>query len=271
MEKLVILGKGNPSGQNVALGESARARSTYVIGITGTGKSTCLESMAYQDIANGDGLCFLDPHGDSVRKLLASVPDYRESDVILWDPSDIDRPFGFNPFYCSDPTNELEVSRKAQSFIDALGSLKEFASIFESAPRMKNMLQQLATTFIVNQGHTLAETPKFLLDQAYREQFYPALSNRFARIRRYWEDELDSRSERERREISESSLNKLERFQSDPVLYSIFGQTTNSIDFRAAMDSGKILLINLGADRGGMIGAFVVWELLQAAFSRAEV
>jgi len=91
MEKQVIIGRSNPSGENVAIGVNARARSTYVIGITGTGKSTVLESMAYQDMANRDGLCFLDPHGDSARKLLATVPDYREPDVVFWDPSDRER------------------------------------------------------------------------------------------------------------------------------------------------------------------------------------
>ena len=90
-------------------------------------------------MGNGDGLCFLDPHGDSARKLLASVPSHREEDVIFWDPGDIEKPFGLNPFYCFDPTNDYIVSRIADSFIKALGSLKEFAGIFKSAPRMKDL------------------------------------------------------------------------------------------------------------------------------------
>lgn len=220
---------------------------------------------------NSDGLCFLDPHGDSAKRLLASVPSDREKDVIFWDPRDIHHPFGLNPFYCADPTNELEVSLKTQSFIDSLASLKEFAEIFKTAPLMKDMLQQLATTFIVNQGHTLAETIRFLIDPDYRQQFYPALSGTYARFRRFWESEFDILSAHDQRGDYASSINKLRRFQSDPILYGIFGQPNNSIDFRRAMDEKQIIIVDPSADTQGFIGAFIVWELWQAARSRVDI
>src|SRR5712692_5002853 len=114
MTAKVVIGRDPKTNKHVSISPEARACSTYVIGITGTGKSTLLENIAYQDMVNGDGLCFLDPHGESARKLLASVPSNREQDVIFWDPADRDCPFGLNPFFCSDPN---QIDSKADNFI----------------------------------------------------------------------------------------------------------------------------------------------------------
>lgn len=271
METYVAIGTDIKTDKVVTIGSDARARSTYVIGITGTGKSTLLETMAYLDMGNGAGLCFLDPHGDSIKKLLASVPTNREQDVIFWNPADIEKPFGLNPFYCFDPDNELMVSETAENFISALKSLKEFAPIFESgAPQMTDLLENLAYTFIINQGHTLAETTKFLTVQDYREQFYRKLTGNFARYRTYWE-EFDALRPDDQEHRRASSLNKLRRFQTDPILYGIFGQPENSINFRKAMDRRQIILVDLSRDHQGILGAFIVWEIMQAARSRTEL
>lgn len=268
----VILGSDAETQKEVTIGADARARSMYVTGITGTGKSTFLENIAHQDMQNGDGVCFLDPHGDSAKKLLASVPKHREGDVIYWDPSDLDKSFGLNPFDCPDPK---EIDSRADNFIAALASLKEFKEIFDTAPLMKIVLNQLAITFLVNQGYTLAEAPEFLMHARFRNKFYPALDAEYPQVRRFWERMDDLPKSEERAQIA-SSLNKLQRFQNNRIMRGIFGQPKSCIDFRQAMDSGAILLVKLsvktlGQDNSAFVGAFVVWEILQAAFSRENV
>lgn len=273
-DQSVVIGLETETGGEVSISKAARERSVYVVGIPGTGKSTLLESMAYQDMASGEGLCFLDPHGDSVKKLLDRVPEYREEDVIYWDPADIDRPFGLNPFSVPDPKDARSVDAKADNFISALESLAEFTEIFKSAPLMTNVLRHLAIALIVNQGYTLAEAPEFLENEDYRPQFYPALSEEYPQIRRFWW-KLDDRRPGRQEDLVSSSLNKLERFQVNTTMRTIFGQPTNSIDFRQAMDEGKIILVNLagapGEGSGAFIGAFVVFEIYKAAKSREDL
>src|SRR4051812_28609955 len=100
---LVLIGKNTTTQQDVSISEAGRRLSMYIIGTPGTGKSTLLERMALQDMHNGDGLCFLDPHEDSARSLLRWVPDHRKDDVIFWNPTDKEHPLGLNPFYCPNP------------------------------------------------------------------------------------------------------------------------------------------------------------------------
>jgi hypothetical protein len=268
----VEIGIDCENAKSISITGEGRTQSTYVIGITGTGKSTLLENMAYQDMKNGDGLCFLDPHEESAERLLAAVPPERAAETIYWDPKNLECPFGLNPFYVDNPHDRLKVSSKADNFVAALASLREFAEVFRTAPLMKSLLQHLALTFIVNQGSTLAETVEFLTDADYRRQFYPALSKEYPHVVRYWQ-RLDRKSDRDQEQTTASSLNKLERFQSNLVMRSIFGQPRNSIDFQRVMDEGQIVLVALsggalGQDNAGIIGAFVVWEILQAALTR---
>lgn len=267
----VTLGEDVETGETIQLSAQGRRLSTYVIGNIGTGKSTLLEQIAIQDMHNDDGLCFLDPHEDAAERILLHVPLHRQQDVIFWDPTDRDYPFGLNPFSC---LHIEDVDSKASNFIAALESLAEFSEAFANAPRMKSILRHLALTFLLNQGSTLAETPQFLTSQSYRARFYEAIPPEYANVRDFWE-RFDRRPEREQRELSDSSLNKLERFQIDRTMRAIFGQRTNSIDFRAAMDGGKIIIVKLsshrlGVDNAAFVGAFVVWEIFQAALSRAD-
>lgn len=274
--KLVTIGLDEKTSRPVTIDSFGRARSTYIVGKTGMGKTTVLEQIVYQDMLNGDGLLFLDPHGDSAQKLLERVPHRRIEDVIFWDPSNIECAFGLNPFWCPDPLNPLVVGQRADGFVAALASLKEFAEIFVTAPRMKNMLHNLAVAFVVNQGHTLVETPRFLTDESFRKSFYPKLSHPLQRgVLEFWQ-RFDEWKKAQQAERIESSINKLERFESSPILYAIFSQPENSIDFRQAMDSGKVILVKLnqeemGPDTAGFVGAFIVWEVMRAMFSRSNL
>jgi hypothetical protein len=261
--KSVTIGTDGKTKAPVSIDEQARGRSTYMLGIQGTGKSTVLEQIAYQDMADGDGLIFLDPHGDSAQRLLERVPAARAGDVIFWDPADREHPIGINPFYCPNPD---DYDSRANAFIAALASVAEFAEVFQSAPRMKDILEHLAIAFVVNQGHTLIEMPTFLTDGAFREHFYRALEAEYPQVRRFWE-EFDAKPAKEQRVLTESSLNKLRRFGIHRTMRAIFGEAKPKVRMREAMDRGAVIIVTLnrsrlGPENAALFGAFLIFDLL---------
>jgi energy-coupling factor transporter ATP-binding protein EcfA2 len=271
------LGVDPKTGQSVILSPEARQLSLYIVGKAGMGKSKLLEHFACADMRTRDGLLYLDPHSDSAELLLscaaAILLDQRGEQLIFWDPTDTERPFGLNPFYCPDPE---QIGRQAGNFVAALGSLSEFANIFEQgAPHMKDVLYHMAFAFLSNQGYTLAETPLFLEDSTFRARFYAALDRLHPQVADYWR-QVDKMRPQEQREFVRSTANKLRRFSLDPTMRHIFGQSTNSLDFRAIMDKGLKVIVKLpsealGPDNAAFIGAFIVWEVYRAALSRADV
>jgi hypothetical protein len=267
MSASVIIGKDKETGQEVTLTQEARELSTYIIGIKRSGKSTLLEHIALGDILNGDGLCFLDPHGDSAEKLLHAIPKERAGDVIFWDASDTERPFGFNPFYAPGVDDAGAV---ASQFLDFLHNLEEFREAFKNAPRMNEVLRKLATTFVVNQGYTLADAPLFLQNANFRQQFYDKLLPDYSQDWRFWKS-YDARDAAQREDFA-PALNKLRRFESSRTMRAIFGQPKNSINFREAMDAGKIIIVKLpdriGRDDASFIGAYLMWDIARAMFDR---
>ena len=270
----VVLGRDQATGALVSLPAQAREFSLYTLGSPGVGKSNLLESIARQDMENGDGLCFLDPHGTSSRQLRHVVPPERLADVIFWDPKDLPLQIGLNPFYCPTVADPVAVDRKVEDFISALASLQEFQMVFQSAPLMLDILRHLAFACILNQGTTLLNTVPFLTDERYRHTFYPALQHYHRLdILDYWQ-QFDKKTVYHQEEQTRSSLNKLRRLATTNITRTIFKWSTPTFDFRTLMDERKILLVDLsglGEGNGELIGAFLVSDLLRAAFSRGDV
>jgi len=271
----ITLGTIQGSDVDLKLSYPTRNQHLYVVGVAGSGKSNLLEQIVYTDLLAGKGVAFLDPHGDSVEKLLRVCPPERIDDVIYWDPAEVLHPFGLNPFFCEDTTDIREVASRAETFVDALASLYEFAEGFTNAPRMTVILQHLATTFVLNQGACLTEAVEFLSNDLYREKFYPALEgDRYRNVLAFWQN-LDRRSDSQQRLIVESSISRLERLTSNPLISGIFGQPRNTIDFTQLMNEGKVLFVRLsasemGPDNAAFIGSYIVWEIFQAAMRRGE-
>lgn len=270
----VILGKDQTSGALVSLSAQAREFSLYALGSPGVGKSNLLESMARQDMENGDGVCFLDPHGSSSRYLCQVIPPARLADGIFWAPKDVSLQIGLNPFYCPTVADPIAVDRKVEDFLSALASLQEFQAVFQSAPQMLDVLRHLAFACILNQGTTLLHTVPFLTDVRYRRTFYPALEQYHRRdILDYWQ-QFDKKTPYRQEEQIRSSLNKLRRLSTTNITRTIFKWARPTFDFRALMDERKILLVDLsglGEGNGELIGALLVSDLLRAAFSRGDV
>lgn len=268
------LGRDVQTGKAVWLSDEARHLSSYCIGGMGMGKTTLLLNLIVDDIARGDGLCVLDPHGDLTQDILVRIPPHREQDVILWDLSDMVYPFGLNLFECADTTDAKLVDQVSSQAISTFYKL-----FYDSwGPRMEQILRAATLTLIANQDlpkaqrPTLAELPALLLDDAYRAFLVSRLTNH--RVQSYWRQRYNTLRKDRRDEYIEPVLNKVNRFLHNDTTYYIVAQAESSLNLRQIMDEGKILLVNLskgelGEDTSSLLGSVLVGKLLTAALARS--
>lgn len=272
--------------RQVLLSGEARKQGTYVIGTTGTGKTTLLLNLICQDMVKKgpqgyEGLCVLDPHGDFTEDILCRVPRERWDDVILFDPTDIEYPLGLNLFDCNrqDPRErDLVVS----TIIDTLHKL--FADSW--GPRMEDLLRHSILSLLLHpEPTTFIHLMLILVNYEHRQRLTAEARRLDPILRSYWEDQFpESRRDKygrlqkpkEQIELVSSSLNKIGRFIANPVIRHIVGQERSSFNFREVMDKGKILLVNLskgdlGPDNSALLGAVLVNQLLIAALSRRNI
>jgi len=251
------------------LSPDGRRQGTYVLGINGTGKSNLLLDIALQDIGAGDGLCLMDPHGDLIDAVLGRVPRERIDNVILFDPADIDFPFGINMFECPDVANPRYVDRVCSEVV------LTFKKLFEDSwgPRMEDIIRHVVLTLVATPGCTMLDMLPMLTDPEARATYVARTTDPV--IRHYWEQTFPT-NKRTAEEWAASTLNKIGRFLTNPVIRNIVAQPKSSFDFRELMDAGKVLLVNLskgklGEDNSALLGSVLVGKILIAAMSRAEV
>ncbi|MEI6396939.1 MAG: type IV secretion system DNA-binding domain-containing protein [Candidatus Taylorbacteria bacterium] len=244
-----------------------RTRHVYVIGKTGMGKSTLLENMAVQDIQNGEGLCFIDPHGKTADLLLEYVPKERIKDVIMIAPFDTEYPISFNVLESVDPEKRhLVVS----------GLMSTFKKIWVDAwsARMEYILTNTLLALLECPGSTLLGVNKMLSDKEYRKEVVAQVKD--PSVRTFWVKEFANYTERMAAEAVPSIQNKVGQFTANPLIRNMIGQPVSSFDFRQAMDSRKIIIINLSKGRIGdenmkLLGGLLVTKIYLAAMSRADV
>jgi hypothetical protein len=277
--KPTVLGKEVNTQVEVTLTAKARRQGVYLIGTTGCGKTTLLQNIAFQDMANPDkpGLCFVDPHGDCIDELLARVPKDRWDDVILFDPGDDkqqERPLGLNLLEC-DRDNPKQVNRVTSTVIDTLRKLFSYSW----GPRMEELLRQSILTLMETPDTTLLDLLLLLTDPARRALYTKVASGGLADpvARHFWEVQFAeiAKNSRMQVEVVGSSLNKIGRFLSNPLIRNIVAQPKNAFSLRQIMDEGKILLVNLskgdlGEDNCFLLGAVLVNLILIAALQRRE-
>lgn len=267
--------------QQVSLSDDARKQGTYIIGTTGTGKTTLLLNMVCQDMAAGDGVCVLDPHGDFTTDILRRVPKNRWDDVVLFDPTDMAYPLGLNLLDCNraDPRERDLVT---SAIIDILYKLFDYSW----GPRMEDLLRHSILTLLYHpKPTTLIHLMLLLIDPQHRQRLTATAKEHDPILRSYWEKQFpepipgargDWHLYREQRELVGSSLNKIGRFIANPILRHIVGQEQSAFNMRQIMDQGHILLINLskgdlGPDNASLLGAVLVNQVLIAALSRRDV
>lgn len=271
-----LLGINTYRGQttNVYLSPEDRLRHLYVIGQTGTGKTGIMKSMIMQDIKNGDGCCFIDPHGNDVFDILAAVPPERYKDVIYFDPADLSRPFSLNFL-------EYDFSRPEQKTFIVNELLMIFRSLYGDVPEsMGPAFEQYfrnATQLVMedpSSGSTILDIPRVLANKEFRDQKLAKSMNPI--VNQFWtEIATKAGGESSLENIVPYITNKFDDFTANDFIRPIIGQQVSSFNFREVMDTKKILIINLSKGRLGeknanLLGLVVVGKMFMAALSRAD-
>jgi hypothetical protein len=255
--------QGTPFG----IKQADRLSHMYVIGKTGTGKSTLLQTLALQDIAQGRGMMLIDPHGDLAERIVGNIPSHRRDNVIYFNVPDPKQPFGYNP---------LKHVREDKIPLAASGLMEAFEKMWPDAwgVRMEHVLRNALLALLEQPDATLPDILRLLHDKDYRSTVVDRLRN--DQVRRFWQDEYDHYPPRLRAEAIAPIQNKVGAFLADPKLHRILTSPDQPIHFRRIMDEGKILIVNLargqvGEDTASLLGALLVTTASLAAFTRAEL
>jgi len=244
-----------------------RGRHVYVIGKTGMGKSTTLENMAVQDLRNGNGICFIDPHGKTADLLLEYIPEDRINDVLYFAPFDTDHPISFNV---------MEDVGYDKRHLVVSGLMSSFKKIWQDAwsARMEYILSNTLLALLEYPDSTLLSVNKMLSDKAFREKVVDNITD--MSVKAFWVDEFAKYTERFAAEATPAIQNKIGQFTANPLIRNIVGQPKSSFDIREMMDNRKILIINLSKGRIGevnaqLLGSMLVTKIYLAAMSRADL
>lgn len=250
-----------------------RQRHVYVVGQTGTGKSTFLENLALQDMLMGNGFAFIDPHGDVAEKLMCMVPKERTEDVIYFCPADTDYPLGLNVF---EAANDDEKDFVIQEVINVLYKLYDPQRQGIIGPRYESMFRNAALTVMADpQGGSFIDIPKLFRDKDYVSQKLKHVTDR--NVLDFWLKEMpQSQRSNEFGEVVSWFVSKFGAFLSNSMMRNIIGQTKSSFDLRDIMDNKKILIVNLSKGRTGelnskLLGMIFVMKFQAAAMSRANI
>jgi hypothetical protein len=272
----VLLGSNTYRGQptQVYLSPEDRLRHLYVIGQTGTGKTGLLKGMIIQDIRNGDGCCFIDPHGSDILDVLASVPPERYKDVIYFDPADLSRPFSLNFL-------EYDISRPEQKTFIVNELLMIFKRLYGDVPEsMGPAFEQYfrnATQLVMEDpgsGSTILDIARVLSNSEFRREKLSKSMNPI--VNQFWQEiATKAGGDAALENIVPYITNKFDDFTANDFIRPIVGQQESSFKFREVMDTKKILLINLSKGRLGeknanLLGLIIVGKLFMAALSRAD-
>lgn len=243
-----------------------RRNHMYMVGKTGTGKSTLLKTLMLQDIRAGEGLALFDPHGDLAEEIVSLVPPGRRADLIYLDVPDRSRIWHFNPF-AGLP--------KEKHALAAAGMVEVFKKLWpdEWGPRLEHLFRNVVFTLLEAGDATFADIPRLLSDREFRGSLTRRVSN--GMVREFWEKEFAGYSPAFRAVVTAPLLNKVGAFLTDPLLHSILSGAQNSFDLGQIMDEGKILVVNLAKGKIGegpaaLLGSLLVSHLSLSAMERAD-
>ncbi|MDP3957027.1 MAG: TraM recognition domain-containing protein, partial [bacterium] len=271
----ILLGYNDYRGAktDIRITDNDRRRHMYVIGQTGVGKSVYLQEMAKKDALTGKGFCFIDPHGDAIEDILAAIPKERAEDVILFDPSDTERPIGLNmlEYDPAHPEQKTFVINEMIGIFDQLYDLKTTGGpMFEQY--MRNAMLLIMED--PESGSTLMEISKVLADEDFRKYKLSKCQNPIAYD--FWTKEAEKAGgEAALANMVPYITSKLTTFISNDMMRPIIAQQKSTLNFREIMDTNKILLVNLAKGKIGeinarLLGMVVVGKILMAALSRVD-
>lgn len=245
-----------------------RTRHIYVIGKTGMGKSTMIENMAAQDIQNGNGICFIDPHGSAVDTLLDYVPENRIDDVVYFSPADTKYPVAFNVMEDIGPERRYLVAQGLLSAFKKIWGAESFSD------RMEHITSNTLLALLEYPGSTMLSIPRMFVDKVFQKKVVANITDPI--VKAFWEQEYASWDDRYRKEAYSAVLNKVGQFTSNPIIRNIVGQPKSSFDFRDILDNKKILLVNLsigqiGESNADLLGSMMTTKIYLSAMSRSDL
>ncbi len=244
-----------------------RRRHFYAIGKTGMGKSAMLENMAIQDIQRGEGVGFIDPHGEGAEKLLNFIPEDRVNDVIYFDPSNLERAVGFNV---------MEKVDQDHRHLVASGLMGVFKKIWPDvwSPRMEYILNNTILALLDYPNSTLLGINRMMSDAHFRNKVIEKVNDPV--VKSFWTKEFASWSQQYATEAVAAIQNKVGQFTSAALVRNIIGQVNSTIDMSDIMNNRKIFIVNLskgriGEDNSMLLGALVITKLQLAAMERVNI
>ena len=254
-------------GKKFGIRLADRRSHMYIIGKTGTGKSTLLKTMILQDMDHGHGLALLDPHGDLSAEIRRVVPEHRKDDFIDFDVPDKWQSLSFNP---------LAGVPQANRPLAASNLLAVFQKIWDAfwGPRLEHVLRNSLLTLLCQPKAHLGDILRLLVDQDYRKNAVGRVP--FEQVRKFWKNEFEVFPRSMRTEVIAPIQNKVGAFLTNPILEHILTQESSMFDLRDVMDSGKILIVNLskgrlGEDTSYLLGALLVSMINSSAMGRADM
>jgi len=257
----------------IRLSTNDRRRHTYIIGQTGTGKSVLLENLAFQDMMDGRGFAFVDPHGDSVEALLGKVPKERVEDVIYFNPGDMTNPIGLNMFEFDHPDQKDFLVQEA---INMLYGLYDPGHTGIVGPRLEHIFRNAALLLMSDpNGGTFIDIPKLMIDDDFVKSKLKYVTDQT--VLDFWTKEFpDSKKSNESGEVVSWVVSKFGPFISNDSMRNIIGQTKSGFNLRDIMDNKKILLVNLSKGKMGelnskLLGIIFVMKFQAAAMGRADM
>lgn len=267
-QRISLFAQADFRGQMTPFGikEADRRAHMYLIGKTGTGKSTLIERLILQDIKAGHGTALLDPHGDLVERVLAQVPGERQGDVIYFDVPDREQSIGFNPL------SNVPQSKRS---LAASGLVGVFRKLWSDSwgPRTEHILRNSLLLLLDQPEASLADVLRLLSDSRYRTVALKSV--RSEQVRDFWVKEFQEYPARFKAEAIAPIQNKVGAFLADPTLCRILTQPKSSFNLRQIMDEGKIFLVNLskgklGEDTASLLGSLLVSSIGLTAIRRAD-
>ena len=258
--------------KEIRLSDNDRRRHLYIVGQTGTGKSTILENLALQDMLDGKGFAFVDPHGDTVEKLMGMVPKERIDDVVYFCPADMDYPMGLNLFEFDTPDQKDFLIQEAINMLYKLYDPQRQGII---GPRYEHWFRNASLTLMADPaGSTFIDIPKVFTDNNYAKQKLKHVTDQT--VLDFWNKEMAQTSDYHKSEVLGWFVSKFGAFLSNEMMRNIIGQTESAFNLREIMDEGKILFVNLSKGRTGelnskLLGMIFVMKFQSAAMSRANI
>ncbi len=269
MNNITYFAKTNFRGQDRIFGvkENDRLQHMYIIGQTGTGKTTLLKNLAIQDIKSGQGLAVIDPHGEFVEDLLDSIPQERINETIYFNPFDSKYPIGFNVLEVKDPEHKHLV---------ASGLMAIFTKIWANvwSARMEYILDNCVMALLDTPGTTLMGIPRLLVDKEYRKMIVANIKDPV--VRTFWVNEYEVWEPRFRNEAIVPIQNKVGQFLATKMVRNIVGQSKSTLDIEDIINNRKILLVNvskglIGEDNSALLGAMLITKIQLTAMERVKV